>query len=88
MKSHEITWEDENCNRHVQFSISYLIEDEAVKITEVTPTKVSFTCPETKTVKRSIRVHTETGQQLLANHFANSGQLDAISKEIEETLSV
>ncbi|MCA9177003.1 MAG: hypothetical protein KDB14_21085 [Planctomycetales bacterium] len=82
MNSHQITWEDDDCNRHIQFSISYEMEGSAVKINAVTPTAVSFTCPESKATLRTIRVHTNAGRQMLANHFANSGHLEQVAEEI------
>ena len=53
-------WEDEENNRQVQFSIDYTIEDSSIEIKSVTPNKVSFVCPESNTVVRTIGVHTES----------------------------
>ena len=75
-------WEDEENNRNIQFSMEYSVENGSVNIFNVTPTKVSFICPESNTVTRSISVHTDAGRELLANKIKNSGQLDSIATEI------
>ncbi len=72
MKTTLCTWEDETSNRQVQFSIDYSIENGAIEIATVTPQKVSFVCPETNTVQRSIGVHTESARQLLAEQFQSA----------------
>ncbi len=72
MKTTLCTWEDETCNRQVQFSIAYTIENRAVRINRVTPQKISFVCPETNAVSRVIAVHTDRGRRLLADRFLAS----------------
>ena len=72
MKTTLCTWEDETSNRHIQFSVEYSIENGAVAVNNVTPTKVSFVCPESNTVQRSIGVHTDGGREMLAAQFKNS----------------
>lgn len=69
MKTTLCTWEDEACNRQVQFSIDYSIENGAIRIEKVTPCKVSLICPETHSVRRTLGVHTRTGQEMLARKF-------------------
>ncbi len=77
-------WEDEDCNRQVQFSVEYSIENGAVEIANVTPTKVSFICEETNTIIRSIGVHTLTGCKKLAEQIIAAGQIDRLKGEIIE----
>ena len=72
MKTTLCTWEDETSNRHIQFSVDYVIDRGAVEIKSVTPHKVSYVCPESNTVQNSVGVHTRTGRQLLANQFRKS----------------
>lgn len=75
-------WEDETNHRQIQFSVDYSIESSAVVLNRLTPVKVSFICPETNTVLRSIGVHTEKGQSMIAEQFAQSGKLDELLVEI------
>ena len=72
MKTTLCTWEDETSNRQIQFSVDYLIENGAVSIRNVTPNKVSFVCPDTNTVRRSVGVHTAAARQMLSGQFRNS----------------
>ncbi len=82
--SYETTWEDEDCNRNVQFSIAYSIEDSEVTIAEVTPTAVSFLCPESKEVIRTIGVHTAKGRQFLVDQFLTAGRSEKLVGDIAE----
>lgn len=84
MMSYEMTWEDEDCNRNVQFSIGYQIEDSEVKIADVTPTAVSFLCRQTDEVIRTIGIHTRKGQQMLMNQFVSPQRMDEITNAIAE----
>jgi hypothetical protein len=76
------TWEDEENNRQVQFSVEFETENSDVEILNVTPTKISFVCPETNTCVRVIGVHTEAGRALLADRFLKSGKISALKNEI------
>ena len=77
-------WEDEANHRQIQFSIEYSIDNSTVVLDRVTPVKVTFTCPETNTVLRSVGVHTDKGVSLLRNQLAQSGKLDELAPEIAE----
>lgn len=84
MMNFEMTWEDEDCNRNVQFSIGYTIENSEVTIAEVIPTAVSFLCPESKEVTRTIGVHTAKGRQFISDQFLNAERKDALVNAIAE----
>ncbi|MEM7313587.1 MAG: hypothetical protein AAF497_10595 [Planctomycetota bacterium] len=82
MGSYIATWEDEENNRQIQFSVDYATENGSVEINDVTPVKVSFVCPETNTCTRTIRVHTDAGRKLLANNFRAKADLNLLATEI------
>ncbi len=82
MKTTLCTWEDETSNRQIQFSVDYLIENGAVSIRTVTPNKVSFVCPDTNTVRRSVGVHTDTAREMLAGQFRNSMGYERLASAI------
>ena len=84
MMSYEMTWEDEDCNRSVQFSIAYSIESSEVKIAEITPNSVSFLCPESGEVTRTIGVHTAKGRQHLVDQFATVQRTEEVVNTIAE----
>ena len=77
-------WEDEENQRQIQFSIDYSIESSTVVLDRVTPVKVTFTCPESNTVLRSVAVHTAKGASMLRNQLAQSGKLEELAFEIGE----
>jgi len=79
MKSIKTTWEDEENNRQIHFSVRYELKNESVEITHVTPEKVSIVCPVSNTVERTMGVHTEKGRQHLASKLisARAEQLKA-----------
>lgn len=76
-------WEDSEKHRQIQFSIAYSIENSKVVITKIVPTKVTFVCPETNTALRSVGVHTDRGQTILRDQFAQSGKLDELVAELK-----
>lgn len=78
------TWEDEETSRQIQFAVEYAITDGTVKISRVTPGKVSFVCPETNTCLRSIGVHTTAGRELLAERIWQSGRISELVAEIAQ----
>ena len=82
MGSYAATWEDEDNNRQIQFSVDYSTESGSVEIETITPTKVSFICPETNTCTRSVGVHTTAGQEMLANYFRANGDVQQLADEI------
>ena len=83
MNSFQTTWEDETCNRLVEFSIQYTVEDSRVNVAAVTPTQVAF-IGEAKEVERTIGVHTAKGQEMLADQFTASGNLETAITAIAE----
>jgi hypothetical protein len=76
------TWEDEENNRNVQFSVNYRAENDQVEILNVTPVKISFTCPETNTCVRTLGVHTEAGRRHLSQRFLQAGKVDELKQQI------
>ena len=81
-KSTLATWEDEANNRQIQFSVDYVIENGAIEIKTVTPEKVSFVCPETNTCYRTVGVWTQSGRNLLAGAFHDSGATEHLRNAI------
>lgn len=82
MGTYKATWEDEDNNRLVQFSVDYTTENGTVEVTSMTPTKVTFVCRDTNSCIRSIGVHTQTGRKMLANQFEQSGRVGELAAEV------
>lgn len=79
-----VTWEDEENNRQVEFSIAYAVENRELKIREITPKAVAFLCNQRIQLVRSIGVHTSAGRRMLAQQFKQSGQFAAVTKQITD----
>lgn len=77
-------WEDGENHRQIQFSVEYSIENSTVVLDRVTPVKVTFICPESNTVLRSVGVHTDKGAAILRGQLAASGKLEELAHEIGE----
>lgn len=88
MQRIETSWEDEENNRQVAFSVEYTRGAEAIEIGKLTPKTVTFFCPESKSVVRSIGVWTDKGRDLLVSQLRESGQLAVIEQEIDTSLAV
>lgn len=75
------TWEDEENNRQIQFTVDYIVENREMVVTGFSPRKVSFVCPETNTCLRSIGIHTDSGREALAERIRTSAQVTELVSE-------
>jgi hypothetical protein len=86
------TWEDEENNRQIRFAVDYRVDEGKPVIEQATPTKVSFVCPESNSVLRSIGVWTETGRRVLSDRFHQSPAFRQLVQELarrqEESLEL
>ena len=82
MGTYNATWEDEDNNRQIHFSVAYSTENGTVTLESVTPTKVSFICPETNTCLRSVGVHTSAGRGMLGKYVVEHADMDRLKSEI------
>ena len=83
MGTYNATWEDEENNRLVQFSVNYTTENGSI-IASLTPTKITFLCQETKETIRSIGVYTEKGRALIAKQFEQSGKIEVTGPQLTQ----
>jgi hypothetical protein len=72
MHTYCFTWNDAEKNRQVEMSVAYSLAEGAVRIDQITPTKVSFVCAQRGEVKRTIGIHTATGRRLLVEAYYDS----------------
>jgi hypothetical protein len=79
-----VTWEDEENNRKVEISVAYAIENREIRIGEITPKSVAFTCQKRAPLGRTIGVHTPTGRRMLAEEFKKSGQFEILKRQISD----
>ena len=88
MKTIESHWHDAENNRRVAYSVAYAHNGQAVEIKAVTPTQVTFICPDSKNELRSVGVWTQKGRELLAHQLRTSGHLTELERKIETGLAV
>jgi hypothetical protein len=82
MNSCQATWEDEENNRRVELVVNYRLDATRVEINDVTPTRVSFVCPTSGNVTRSIGVWTNGGRRVLGRQLKASGRINSLKEEI------
>ena len=87
MGTFNASWEDDDNNRQVAFSVGYALENDRVEITSVTPTKVSFVCPNSGEITRSIGIHTAHGRDFLASKIRQSAELTRVEQEINDSMT-
>jgi hypothetical protein len=84
MKTFQATWEDEETSRQVELVVNYQLDKSRVEINGVTPTRVTFLCPNTKQPLRSVGVWTNGGRRLLVKQAIEAGQLQPLAEELAE----
>lgn len=84
MKTFQATWEDEETSRQVELVVNYQLDKSRVEINGVTPTRVTFLCPNSKKPLRSVGVHTNGGRRLLVKQAIAAGQIKPLANEIAE----
>jgi hypothetical protein len=84
MKSFQASWEDDEASRQVELVVNYRLDQTRVAIDDVTPTRVTFLCPESRQPLRSVGVWTDGGRKLLARQVEAAGRLATLPQEIAE----
>jgi hypothetical protein len=82
MHRYQSVWQCAETNRKVEVEVRYSMADSGVSISEVTPKRVTFLCPETKSELRSIGVWTEAGRRHLVSVLHTAGHIDLLPEEI------
>jgi hypothetical protein len=88
MHTVESQWEDAENNRRVAFSVAFARIGKNIEIKAVTPTQVTFTCPDSKCDLRTVGVWTQKGRELLVHQLRTSGHLTELERQIEVGLAV
>ena len=83
MQTTNVNWEDEENNRIVSLAVDFTA-GEQVDLHRLTPTKVTFLCPESGVPLRSIGVHSNTGRRILSRAFQGAGQLPELKVRLKE----
>lgn len=83
MQSTAVNWEDEENNRIISLAVDFTAGDE-VELHRLTPTKVTFLCPDSRTQLRSVGVHRNTGRRILAQAFLSAGKLPELKGRLLE----
>lgn len=82
MHSCETNWEDSENNRRVDLTVTYVADGEGVKVNEITPTRVTFLCPESREAQKSISVHREKARSILVRQLIESGGAKQLELEL------
>ena len=89
MKTCEANWEDTENNRRVDLTVTYVAVGDALELKQITPTRVTFLCPESQLPLRSIGVHRDMARAILVRQLherayveQHEGQLRAMGAGI------
>ena len=83
MQSTAVNWEDEENNRIISLAVDFTADGE-FELHRLTPTKVTFLCPDKRTQLRSVGVHSNTGRRVLAHAFIDAGKLPELKSRLME----
>ena len=83
MQTTNVNWEDEENNRIVSLAVDFTA-GEQVDLHRLTPTKVTFLCPESRVPLRTVNVHRKTGRRVLSRAFQTAGQLPELKARLKE----
>ncbi len=86
MGVYNANWEDEEHNRIVELSVEYLLDDDQLQLVNVTPLTVNFVDPQSRVSHRTLRVHTESGRQVLRNAHLRKGGIERLEQELRSSL--
>ena len=84
MNGYQSVWEDDETNRKVELLVDYSLQGEAITINQITPTRVTFIDPATKSDIRSIGIWTKTGRSMLVQKLRAAGRVDSLQQEIAQ----
>ncbi|MDA1053850.1 MAG: hypothetical protein O3C40_25660 [Planctomycetota bacterium] len=82
MNSCQSVWEDDETSRKVELLVDYSHDEAGVTVNDITPIKVTFLDPASKTAVRSIGVWTKTGRAMIAGQFRAAGRIESLEQEI------
>jgi hypothetical protein len=83
MYQYRIVFEDEKTYREIEILVDYILASGVVAIQSIRPTKVTIYDEATKTPRRTIKVYTEAGRQLLWQQYeATREGLPSLEDEI------
>lgn len=83
MYQYRIVFEDEKTFREVEILVDYILANGVVAIQDIRPTKVTIYDEATKTPRRTIKVYTDAGRQLLWQQYEASREgLPSLEDEI------
>ena len=86
MESVSVTWEDDENNRVVEFSVEFRMNEDFVEIGEITPKSVTFVDPRTKESIREIGVWTEAGRRHLVAKYQAKVSGELLEAKVETSL--
>lgn len=86
MENVSVSWEDDENNRVVEFSVECRMNEDSVEIGEITPKTVTFVDPQTRQPVRQISVWTEAGRRHLVNKYQAKVSGELLEAKIETSL--
>ena len=82
MKTCETNWEDTENNRRVDLTVTYVAVGDALELTQITPTRVTFLCPDSQEPIGSIGVHREKARAILVRQLYERAYVKQLETEL------
>ena len=82
MQTCESNWEDSENNRRVDLTVTYVADGDTVAVHDITPTRVTFLCPQSQQPLRSIKVHRDKARSALVRQLRQRGYVERLEVEL------
>jgi hypothetical protein len=82
MKTCETNWEDTENNRRVDLTVTYVAVGDTLELKQITPTRVTFLCPDSRQPLRSIGVHRDKARALLIRKLHERSCVEQIEGQL------
>lgn len=73
--------EDADNHRQIDLTVTYVAAGEKVELKQVTPTRITFLCPESRRPLRSIALHREMARSMLLAQI--DGHMEQLRLDVE-----
>ncbi|MCA9187737.1 MAG: hypothetical protein R3E01_25395 [Pirellulaceae bacterium] len=74
--------EDTENNRRVDLTVTYEAVGDTIRVKNITPTRVTFLCPQSRQPLRTIHVHREIPRSFLVRQLNDRGCLEGLEADL------
>jgi len=82
MQTCQTSWEDSETNRRVDLTVTYVAAGDAIDVRQITPTRVTFLCPQSQEPIGSITIHRDKARSILVRQLRERGYVERLEVEL------